>query len=100
MKKALLIALAGMMLFAFTQCTGGGSKEFQDYKKAINEMTKVLNNAKTCEDLESIYDIEENMEGIVYEENEKITPEEDSELEKLFKELFKLWDEKEEKLCK
>ena len=36
MKKTLIIALAGMMLFAFTQCGGGGSskgsKEFQDNK--------------------------------------------------------------------
>ena len=54
MKKTLMIALAGMMLFAFTQCGGNkGSKEFQDSKALIEKLEKAINDSKTCEELEN-----------------------------------------------
>jgi len=101
MKKTLFIALAGMMLFAFTQCggNGGGSKEFQDSKKAIDEMTKIIKNAKTCEDLGKLYDIEKEMSKKKYDENEKMTNEEKTEFLKLTGDLYKLLGETNKKLC-
>lgn len=103
MKKTLIIALAGMMLFAFTQCGGGGSskgsKEFQDNKKAINEMTKILKNAKTCEDLDKLYDIEDEMDKKEYDEKEKMTDVERSEMLTLAGDLFELLGEKNKELC-
>ena len=56
MKKTLLIALAGMMLFAFTQCGGKGtpkgSKEFQDNMELYNRIEKTVKDAKTCDELQ------------------------------------------------
>ena len=104
MKKTLMIALAGMMLFAFTQCGGGGSKEFQVRKKATKELIDLANSAKTCEDLMS-EELEKKAEKIESEmekslkdlkEEDKMTKEEQAELEKLEKELTEIAG----KLCK
>ena len=68
MKKTLIIALAGMMLFAFTQCGGGknenkedkaktetksakASKQFTEMKEAYDEIEKMINDTKDCEEL-------------------------------------------------
>ena len=53
MKKTIIIALAGIMMFAFTQCGGGvsGSKEYQDNMKMYKEVEKTIKNAKTCDEL-------------------------------------------------
>ena len=45
MKKTFLIALAGLMLFAFTQCGKN------DPKSQIEKLTSKVTKAKTCEDL-------------------------------------------------
>ena len=53
MKKTLMIALAGMMLFAFTQCGGNkGSKEFEDNKAMFEKLEKAINDSQTCDELE------------------------------------------------
>ena len=66
MKKTLIIALAGMMLFAFTQCGGGknengkegkaktetkASKQFTEMKEAYDEVEKMIKDTKDCEEL-------------------------------------------------
>lgn len=88
MKKTLLIALAGMMLFAFTQCGGGtkkGSKEFQDNMELYNKIEKTVKDAKTCEDLQEavLGMLVMGMANKSYAEDEKITETEKAELEKL-----------------
>ena len=100
MKKTFMIALAGLMLFAFSQC-GGGSKEFQDSKKMINDIEKAINKANSCDELSSA------MMGVLmsamadkkeYAENEKMTKEEEAKLEELGKNLDKVMEEKAKKL--
>ena len=104
MKKTLIIALAGMMMFAFMQCGGGGSvsgsKEYQDNMKLYKEIEKTVKNAKTCDELS------EAVMGILfigladnknYADNEKMTEAEKAELDKYgktFEELFKKQAEK------
>ena len=98
MKKTLIIALAGIIMFAFTQCGGGavsGSKEYQDNMKMYKEVEKTIKNAKTCDELGEalmgmlLMGLADNNE---YADNEKMTEAEKAELDKYgesFEELFK-----------
>ena len=108
MKKTFLIALAGMMLFAFTQCGGGnggttvskGSQEFKDNMELYKKIEKTIKDTKTCEELS------EAVLGVLfmglandkeYADDEKMTEEEKAELEKYgekFEELFQKQAEK------
>ena len=97
MKKTLIIALAGIMMFAFTQCGGGGSgsKEYQDNMKMYKEVEKTIKNAKTCDELSDAL-MSMLLMGLAdkneYAENEKMTEAEKAELDKYgksFEELFK-----------
>ena len=101
MKKTLIIALAGMMLFAFTQCGGNkGSKEFQDSKALIEKLEKAVNESQTCEELESAA-LTVLFSGIAmeeYAEKDKMTETEKAELEKLGENLEKVIEAKVAKL--
>ena len=102
MKKTLIIALAGIMMFAFTQCGGGvsGSKEYQDNMKMYKEVEKTIKNAKSCDELgEAVMSI--LLMGLAdnkdYADNEKMTEAEKAELDKYgesFEELFQKQSEK------
>ena len=105
MKKTLIIALAGMMLFAFTQCGGNGgnaggkvakgSQEFQDNMEQYKKVEEAIKNAKTCDELG------ETLLGMLfmgladdkdYAEEDRMTEAEKAELEKYgekFEEIFK-----------
>ena len=101
MKKTLIIALAGMMLFAFTQCGGNkGSKEFQDSKALIEKLEKAVNESQTCEELENAA-LTVLFSGIAmeeYAEKDKMTETEKAELEKLGENLEKVMEAKVAKL--
>lgn len=97
MKKTLLIALAGMMLFAFTQCGGGGSKEFKDNKALLDKMEKAVKDANSCDEMESsLFSIAMEAFGndYNYTDDEKMTENEETELEKLSKKLDDLYTKK------
>ena len=105
MKKTLLIALAGIMLFAFSQCGGGGttkgSKEFQDNMELYKKVEKTIKNAKTCDELgEAITMIFAMAFGDSkdYAENEKMTEAEEDELEKYGEKFKDLFDKQAEKI--
>lgn len=104
MKKTLLIALAGMMLFAFTQCGGGtkkGSKEFQDNMELYNKIEKSVKDAKTCEELQEavlgmlVIGMANNK---TYTDEEKMTEAEKAELDKLGAKLKKVMEDSATKL--
>ena len=101
MKKTLMIALAGMMLFAFTQCGGNkGSKEFQDNKALSEKFEKAINEAQTCDELQDAV-LEVLISGMTveeYAEEDKMTEAEQAEMEKLGEKLEKLMEEKVAKL--
>ena len=118
MKKTFMIALAGMMLFAFTQCGDGdankkekeankGSKEYINWKEAYDYAEKVLKDIKSCEEFDYADKKIENVLGKAdkdaitdyYEENEQLTEKEREILLKREKELGELYFEKKEKLC-
>ena len=97
MKKTLMIALAGMMLFAFTQCGGNkGSKEFQDSKALLEKLEKAINDSKTCEELENaaLTILFSGMAMEEYAEEDKMTEAEKAELEKLSENFEKAMEAK------
>ena len=110
MKKTLLIALAGVMLLAFTQCDNGpkngsaeeetskGSKAYKKTKKSLTTWEKAVKEAKTCEDLEIAYDdyISAAKEIDVTELSEK----ESEKVKKQKSEVESNWNSKKEELCK
>ena len=114
MKKTLIIALAGMMLFAFTQCGGGGGKEdtkgtkqYTETMAAFEELEKMVNDASTCEELEEA-GLAVAFGGLAiafgddeYAEGEKLTEKEQKKLTDYLEKLSKDVEKKTEKLgCK
>lgn len=57
MKKAMIIALAGFMMIAFTQCGGSGSQEYKDMMDYLKKAEKAINSAKNCDDLDKASDL-------------------------------------------
>lgn len=99
MKKTLIISLAGIMIFAFTQCggkgTSKGSKEFQDNMELYKKVEQSIKDAKTCDELGEVLfgmlfmDMANEND---YAEEDRMTEAEEAELEKYsdsFEELFK-----------
>ena len=103
MKKTLIIALAGIMMFAFTQCGGGvsGSKEYQDNMKMYKEVEKTIKNAKTCDELGEAL-LGTLLMGLAddkdYADNEKMTEAEKAELDKYGESCEELFKKPAEKL--
>ena len=101
MKKTFMIALAGMMLFAFTQCGGGGTKEFQANKKMYNDLEKAIDKANSCDELQTaVFTVALSAlaDQKEYAENEKMTAEEEKKMEELGKQLEEKMTKKSEKL--
>ena len=103
MKKTLMIALAGMMLFAFTQCGGGkakGSKEYQDTKALIEKLETAVKDANSCDELQeaALALIFSGLAMEKYTEEEKMTESEKAEIEKLGKELEEVMEKQTKKL--
>ena len=54
MKKTLLVILAGLLLFSFTQCsTLKASKEYKDFSNLLKQTENAINEASDCDELES-----------------------------------------------
>lgn len=104
MKKNMIIALAGMMLFAFTQCggkgTAKGSKEFQDNMELYNKLEKAAKDAKTCDELQeaAMATILSALVPQKYTDEEKMTDSEKDEIKKLGEKLEKVIEERSDKL--
>ena len=102
MKKTLMIALSGMMLFAFTQCGGNkGSKEYQDGLNIYEQVEKSIKAANTCEELEQAVNDMLTMALATeqkYAEEEKANEKEQAELNQFGDKLRDLYMEKSEKL--
>ena len=121
MKKTLIIALAGMMMFAFTQCGGNGkeketkneqpveeativegSQEFLDNMELFNQMEKSIKDAQTCEELQGavlgMFGMAMANSQKEYSEQEAITEEEQEKLDDLGDELQELIESKVEEL--
>lgn len=111
MKKTLLIALAGMMMFAFTQCGNKsdkkgekteevkGSQEYKDTYQALNEMTKIVENGKDCDQIEDqIEKIIDKYSEIRYEDNDRMTEEEEEKIEELWDKFEELSEKKSDEL--
>lgn len=85
MKKILFTAFA-IVAFALTSFAGPHSKEYQDVKKVLDEYEQNVNQATTCEDLESasisFYLNLLSLVDVEYDEDESVTEEEEQELNK------------------
>ena len=96
MKKTILIALAGIMLFAFTQCDSG-TKEYKDTKALYGSLEKAIKGASNCEELNTaIMDVflaafENDYE---YAEGEKMTPDEEKKMKEMSDKLDEIYEKK------
>ena len=120
MKKIFLIALAGMMLFAFTQCGGNknengkegkteiksakATKQFAEMKEAYDEIEKTIENTKDCEELQeaafavALGALAVAMGGDEYAAEEKMTEKEKEQFNKIIEDLGDKAKKKAEKL--
>lgn len=112
MKKTLIIALAGMIMFAFTQCGGGNkdggttsassSKQFKETKEMYEEIQKAVNEANDCEQLqEAALALVFGSLGVSfgdYADDEKMTEKEEAEINKLSEKIGKDIENKTAKL--
>ncbi len=92
MKKSFLIALVGILFFALTSCgdstkSNGESKEFAEAKAFIQKYNKAFDEAQSCEELDELVEKMEdeawNLNSDNYEEADRITDAEETELQKL-----------------
>ena len=106
MKKTLIIALAGLMMFAFTQCGGNstktakGSKEFKESMELFQKFEKLVNDANTCDELQeaALGLIFSGLASNDYAEEERMTEAEKAELEKYGEKFEELFHKKADKL--
>jgi len=102
MKKTLIIALAGIMMFAFTQCGGGatkGSKEYQESKELYEKLETAVNDAKTCDELQeaALGLLFSGLASKSYTDEEKMTEQEKKKLEEYIEKIEKIIEKKSEK---
>lgn len=101
MKKALLIALFGLMfvgLASFTNGTqpeatsendtsiskpDGESKEYIAAKTLINKYNKLFKNATSCDEIKEIVNLMYDKEIPYFEEEDRMTEDEQAEIEKM-----------------
>lgn len=121
MKKTLIIALAGMMLFAFTQCGGKtengkedkaktetktvkGTKQFMEMKEAYDEIEKMIKDTKDCEELKeaafavALGALAVELGGDEYAAEEKMTEKEKEQFNKIIEDLGEKTKKKAEQL--
>lgn len=120
MKKTLIIALAGMMMFAFTQCGGNsenktsekkaekttvkGTQQFMDMQEAYNEVEKMIKDINTCEELEEVAlavalsGAATSLGNSKYTPEERVTKDEEEKLGEILKDLSDQIEKKAEKL--
>ena len=101
MKKTLIIALAGMMMFAFTQCGGNGketksvkaTKQFTEMKEAFDAVEKMIKDTKNCEELQeaafsvALGALAVELGGDEYTAEEKMTEKEKEQFNKIIEDL-------------
>ena len=122
MKKTLIIALAGMMLFAFTQCGGGknengkddkaktetktvkASKQFTEMKEAFDEVENMIKDTKDCEELKeaafavALGALAVELGGDEYTAEDKMTEKEKEQFNKIIEDLSDKAQKKAEQL--
>lgn len=90
MKKTVIIALAGMMMFAFTQCGGSkGSKEYVETKELYEKIEDLINDATDCDELQeaAFTLLFSGLAGGNYTDEEKMTESEEAELDEFIERL-------------
>jgi hypothetical protein len=98
MKKALIIALAGFIMIAFTQCGSSGSPEFKDTMNYLKKAEKAMKSAKTCEELDAATDLFwEGSGDKQYAKEDEMTEEETLKAFEYLEKVGKVYDELTEK---
>ena len=120
MKKTIIIALAGIMMFAFTQCGGDNknengkegkaktetkaSKQFTEMKEAYDEVEKMIKDTKDCEELKeaafavALGALAVELGGDEYAAEEKMTEKEKEQFNKIIEDLSDKAQKKAEQL--
>ena len=120
MKKTIIIALAGIMMFAFTQCGGGknengkedkteiksakATKQFTEMKEAYDEIEKMIKDTKDCEELKeaafavALGSLALELGGDKYTAEDKMTEKEKEQFNKIIEDLSNKAQKKAEQL--
>jgi len=120
MKKTIIIALAGIMMFAFTQCGGGknengkedkteiksakATKQFTEMKEAYDEIEKMIKDTKDCEELKeaafavALGSLALELGGDEYTAEDKMTEKEKEQFNKIIEDLSNKAQKKAEQL--
>jgi len=120
MKKTIIIALAGIMMFAFTQCGGGknengkedkteiksakATKQFTEMKEAYDEIEKMIKDTKDCEELKeaafavALGSLALELGGDEYTAEDKMTEKEKEQFNKIIEDLSDKAQKKAEQL--
>ena len=120
MKKTIIIALAGIMMFAFTQCGGGknengkedkteiksakATKQFTEMKEAYDEIEKMIKDTKDCEELKeaafavALGALAIELGGDEYTAEDKMTEKEKEQFNKIIEDLSDKAQKKAEQL--
>lgn len=121
MKKTIIIALAGIMMFAFTQCGGGNknengkedkteiksakaTKQFAEMKEAYDEIEKMIKDTKDCEELKeaafavALGALAIELGGDEYTAEDKMTEKEKEQFNKIIEDLSDKAQKKAEQL--
>ena len=81
MKKVLIIAIAFFMTVAFTQCGGGGSKEYNDTMDYLKKTEKAIKSAKSCDELDKASELFwQGVEDKDYAKEDQMTEEENQKV--------------------
>lgn len=97
MKKTLLIALVGFMFVAFASC-GGGTKQYKDLCKALDQIEDIMDDATTCSDLERA-DAIDLPDGANYSKEDLMTEDETQKITERYLKILGEYSEKASELC-
>lgn len=97
-----MFALAGVAMFALTQCTSSGSQEFRDGSKLIDDVENSIKKASNCDELQAaaveMVTKATEMDKNKYSEDQKMTEEEEAQLNGRMESLDKVFTDKAKEL--
>lgn len=96
MKKALIYALVVFLMVAFASCDKKETKQFLDQKALVEEIATLIDEAESCDDLSfaAFGFLALEVDDTEYAEDEKMTSDEEQQIEKMVEELSKKMEDK------
>ena len=100
MKRTLIFALVALVMVVFASCGKKETKQFQAQKEAIKEIEALIDKADNCDDLTyaafGFWTLTSDVNE--YAENEKMTADEEKQIEKMVEDLTNKMEEKSQQM--